>query len=112
MPKELKRDDGFLFISTRPAEGVRNEISKITGFPTKQNDVNALTIGTAKFQTVQKGTSAWLKNPAEDVAAVEAMKKGSSLTITTTSVRGNKTTDRYSLNGLAQALDRVKKECP
>ena len=46
------------------------------------------------------------------MAAVEAMKKGSSLTITTTSVRGNKTTDRYSLNGLAQALDRVKKECP
>lgn len=112
LPKELKRDPGYLFISTRPAEGVRNEISKITGFPTKDNATSEMLIGNTKYVIIQKGSSAWLKNPAEDPAAIETMKKGSTLTIKTISVRGNTTTDRYSLNGLGQALDRVKKECP
>ena len=40
------------------------------------------------------------------------MKKGSTLTTKTVSGKGNVTTDRYSLNGLGQALDRIKKECP
>jgi hypothetical protein len=40
------------------------------------------------------------------------MRKGTTLTAKTSSMRGNVTTDRYSLSGLAQALERVKKECP
>ena len=107
IPKDLKRDPGYLFISTRPSEGVRNEISIITGFPTKNNADGEMTIGGTKYVLVQKDNSAWLKNPAEDPAALETMKKGSTLTAKTTSVRGNATTDRFSLNGLGQALDRV-----
>ena len=112
LPKELKRDPGYLFISTRPSEGVRNEISIITGFPTKDNAAGELAIGTTKYALIQKGTTAWLKNPAEDPAALETMRKGTTLTAKTSSMRGNVTTDRYSLSGLAQALERVKKECP
>lgn len=112
LPKELKRDPGYLFISTRPSEGVRNEISIITGFPTKDNAAGELTIGSTRYELIQKGTTAWLKNPAEDPAALETMRKGTALTAKTSSMRGNVTTDRYSLSGLAQALDRVKKECP
>ncbi len=112
LPKELKRDPGFLFISTRPAEGVRNEISIITGFPTKDNAPGDFAIGSTTYKLVQKGNSAWLGNPAQDPAAIETMKKGSTLTTKTVSGKGNVTTDRYSLNGLGQALDRIKKECP
>jgi hypothetical protein len=39
------------------------------------------------------------------------MRKGKDLTMKSTSVRGNATTDRYSLSGIAQALDRVAQEC-
>ena len=112
LPKGLSRDPGYLFISTRPSEGIRNEISIITGFPTKDNADGEMMIGSTKYMLVMKGNSAWLKNPAEDPAALETMKKGSALTAKTTSKKGNATTDRYSLNGLGQALDRVKKECP
>lgn len=112
LPKGLSRDPGYLFISTRPAEGVRNEISIITGFPVKDNADAEMMIGNTRYVLVQKGNSAWLKNPAEDPAALETMKKGAALTAKTTSKKGNATTDRYSLNGLGQALDRVKKECP
>ena len=111
-PKELKRDDGYMFISARPSENVNNEISFVLGFPTKDNSVGELTIGASKHALVTKGTSAWLKNAAEDNSVVELMKKNKTMTTKTASAKGNATTDTYQLAGLAQALDRIKKECP
>ena len=111
-PKELKRDDGYLFISARPSENVHNEISFVLGFPTKDGSVGELVIGSAKHALVTKGTSAWLKNAAEDNGVVELMKKNKTMTTKTASAKGNATTDTYQLAGLAQALDRIKKECP
>lgn len=112
LPKDLKRDDGFLFISTRPAESVHNEISFVLGFPTKDGSAGEMAIGSTKHPLVTKGTSAWLKNAAEDNNAVELMKKNKTMTIKTSSAKGNATTDNYVLAGLSQALERIKKECP
>jgi hypothetical protein len=41
---------------------------------------------------------------------VDAMRKGGDLTVTGSS-DGFKSTDQYSLKGLAQALDRIGLEC-
>jgi hypothetical protein len=112
LPAGLNRDPGYLFISTRPSEGVRNEVSVVVGFPTKDGADAEAVIGNNSFTLVTKGNSAWMKNAAEDPTIVEAMKKGSALVLKTTSRKGNINTDRYSLSGFAQALDRVKKDCP
>ena len=53
-----------------------------------------------------------MKNPAEESQFIDAMKKGSKLVIKAPSIKGNVTTDTYSLSGLSQALDRVQKDCP
>jgi hypothetical protein len=42
---------------------------------------------------------------------VDAMRKGSELTVKGTSGRGTQSIDEYSLKGLAQALDKIDKEC-
>lgn len=112
LPKTLARGDGYLFISNRPAEGVRNEVSMVLGFPTADGQEGSATIGTANFALITKGEAAWVKNAAEDAAFVDALRKGTSLTLKAKSKKGNESTDRYALNGLVQALDRVKKECP
>lgn len=114
-PGNLTRDPGYIFISTRPGEGVRGEISIIMGFPLKENATNAsAAIGSTTFGLVAKGTNAWVKNAAEESQLIDAMRKGarSKLIVKAPSVKGNVTTDTYSLAGLAQALDRVNKECP
>lgn len=114
-PGGLTRDPGYIFISTRPGEGVRGEISIIMGFPLKENATNAsAAIGSTTFGLVAKGTNAWVKNAAEETQLIDAMRKGarSKLIVKAPSVKGNVTTDTYSLAGLAQALDRVNKECP
>jgi hypothetical protein len=112
LPKTLKRDDGYLFISNRPAEGVRNEVSVVLGFPAKDGSEGSAVIGATSFALVTKGDAAWVKNAAEDAAFVETLRKGQSLTVKAMSKKGNESTDRYALTGFVQALDRVKKECP
>ena len=112
LPKSLKRDPGYLFIASRPGEGVRNEVSVVLGFPAKDGGDGKATVGTTSFALVTKGTAAWVKNAAEDAAFVEAIRRGQQLTVEATSRKGNPSTDRYTLAGVAQALDRVRKECP
>lgn len=110
-PANLKRDPAFVFISTRPSENIRNEISVIMGFPMKDGGDAQAQVGDANFQLISKGTNAWVKNPATEGELIEAMKKGAMLIVKATSLRGNMTTDSYSLSGLSQALERVMKEC-
>jgi invasion protein IalB len=42
---------------------------------------------------------------------IDAMRKGTNVTVKGTSGRGTASTDQYSLKGLAQALDKIEQEC-
>ena len=110
-PHGLQRDPAYVFISNRPGENVREEVSIIMGFPMKEGGGRA-EVGGSGFALIAKGANAWIKNQAEEAKFVDALKKGSKLIIKAPSLRGHLTTDSYSLNGLAQALERVEKECP
>jgi invasion protein IalB len=110
-PANRPRDPVYLFISTRPGENVHNEVSVIIGYQLKpDSEVNA-EIGNNKFVMYTKADGAWLSNAAEEARMVETMRKGADIVITGTSARGTQSTDRYSLKGLSQALDRTAKEC-
>mgnify|MGYP005812185447 CR=1 FL=1 len=111
-PASLKRDPAYIFISSRPEENVHNEISIIMGFRMKDNGDAQADVSGTRFELISKGNNAWIKNPAEEGRFIEAMKRGSKLTIKAASAKGNATTDSYSLAGLAQALERVKRDCP
>lgn len=114
-PASLKRDPGYIFIATRPGEGVRGEIAIIMGYPLKETPGAATAdVGSSSFGLVAKGTNAWVKNAAEESQLTDAMRKGarSKLVVKAPSAKGNASTDTYSLAGLVQALDRVNKECP
>jgi hypothetical protein len=54
---------------------------------------------------------AWIKNVAEEARLIEAMRKGSEMTVRGVSSRGTQTTDQYSLKGVSQAIDRADQEC-
>ena len=110
-PHGLQRDPAYVFISNRPGENVREEVSIIMGFPMKEGGGRAEIAGSG-FALVAKGANAWIKNQAEEAKFVDALKKGSKLIVKASSLRGHMTTDSYSLAGLAQALERVEKECP
>lgn len=112
LPRTLTRDPGFLFITSRPAEQVRNEVSFVLGFAAKESVPGEAVIGTTTFALAPKGRNAWIANAAEENSFIEAARRGQSLNVKVTSGRGNATTDRYSLAGLTQALERMRRECP
>jgi invasion protein IalB len=141
-PASLKRDPGYAFISDRPSEGVRNEVSFIMGFDvsggTGTQTVVADASGDMKpaktpksesrkakaipspvasvdettFDLLPKGANLWVKNAARETALITEMRKGSKLEIRAASLKGNASTDSYSLSGFSQAMDRLQKECP
>jgi invasion protein IalB len=139
-PASLTRDAGYAFISDRPSEGVRNEISFIMGFdvsggdtaesktdakpgekPASKSEAKPKTgaapaplalVDTASFEMLPKGGNLWVKNAAKESALITEMRKGAKLVIKAASLRGHQSIDTYSLTGFGQALDRLQKECP
>lgn len=114
LPKDLKRDAAYLFISSRPSEKVRNEVSIIMGFDVKAGDKTPAeaTVGADKFALASEGSHLWVRDTAKTGAIVDSLRKGAKLIVKAPSLRGNVTTDSYSLTGIGGALDRVQKECP
>jgi invasion protein IalB len=101
-----------MFVSTRPAEKVKDEVSMlITGYSFKPNSEATLTIGGTAFAMYTQNDGAWVKDAAEEARIVEAMRKGSDAVVKATTSRGTQTTDTFSLKGISQALDRVAQEC-
>jgi invasion protein IalB len=111
LPANLNRDPGYIFVSTRPADNVRQEFSVLLGFPLKEDADPSVQIGNDTFALYGRQSGAWIRNVAEEARLIEAMRKGRDLVMKSTSARGNVTTDRYSLSGIAQALDRAAQEC-
>jgi hypothetical protein len=110
-PAGVKRDPSYLFVSTRPAEKVKDEISVIVGYPTKPNVDASAEIGATSFAMYTQNDGAWIKNAADEPKMVAALRSGGDVVIKAESGRGTKTSDTYSLKGLAQALDRAAQEC-
>lgn len=110
-PPNRPRDPAWLFISTRPSEKVKEEVSVIIGYPFKANSDAAVEVGGATFVMYTQNDGAWVKNAAEEARLVEALRKGADATVRGESGRGTKTTDVFSLKGISQALDRTAQEC-
>jgi len=110
-PAGRSRDASYMFVSTRPAEKVRNEVSAIVGYPQKASTDATATIGSSSYAMYTQNDGAWIKNAAEEAQMVDTMKKGGDLVVRSVSGRGTKSTDTYSLKGLAEALDKVAQEC-
>ena len=111
VPAGPSRGAAFAFVSTRPAEKVKDEVSLIIGYPFKPNSEATVEIGGTKFALYTQADGAWIKNAAEETRMIEAMRKASDMVVKGTSGRGTQTTDTFSLKGLEQALNRVGQEC-
>jgi invasion protein IalB len=110
-PPGKPRDPPYMFVASRPAENVKNEVSVAIGYSFKPGADATVEVGSAKFAMYTQSDGAWIKNAAEEARMVEVMRKGSDMVVTGVSARGTQSTDRYSLKGLSQALDRAAQEC-
>ena len=110
-PPNRPRDPAYAFVSTRPSERVVNEVSIMIGYTLKPGSESTLEVGGASYAMYTQGDGLWIKNAAEEERMVEALRKGSDVTVKGVSSKGTETTDTFSLKGLAQALDRLAQDC-
>jgi hypothetical protein len=110
-PPNRPRDAAYMFISSRPSEKVREEVSIIFGYGFKPNADANVEIGGANYAMYTQSDGAWVKNAAEETRLVDAMRKSGDLTVKGTSAKGTASVDVYSLRGLPEALNRVGAEC-
>jgi invasion protein IalB len=110
-PPNRPRNPAYMFISTRPADKVTNEISIIIGYPFKPGTEATAEVGSTTFALYTQQDGAWIKNAAEEAHMVDAMREGQTAVVKGTSIKGTQSTDTYSLRGLVQALDRTGQEC-
>jgi hypothetical protein len=110
-PPDRPRNPIYMFISSRPAEKVSNEVSVIIGYPFKPGTEASAAVGSTAYALYTQQDGAWIKNAAEEAQMVDAMRAGQSAVVKGASAKGTQSTDTFSLKGLSQALDRVGQEC-
>ncbi len=89
-----------------------NQISLRIGYPFKSGSVTTAEIGADKFNMFTEKEFAFIKDRDAELKLINAMKRGSTMTVKGLSARGTLTTDSYSLSGITAALKRMDQECP
>jgi hypothetical protein len=111
IPPDRPRNPIYMFISSRPAEKVSNEVSIIIGYPFKPGTEASAAVGSTTYALYTQQDGAWIKNAPDEAQMVDAMRAGQSAVVKGVSAKGTQSTDTFSLKGLSQALDRVGQEC-
>ncbi len=110
-PAGKTRNPPYMFIASRPADKVSNEVSIIIGYPFKPNSDATIAVGSSSFALYTQQDGAWIKNATEEAQLIEAMRSGQNAVVKGTSAKGTRSTDIFSLKGLAQAVDRTDQDC-
>ena len=110
-PKSNKRE-AKLFVTFRPSEKIKDEISVSPGYEFSKNNSVTATSGKKKikFDIIQQGF-AWIADNKIEVKMISRMKKGSRIMITGYNQNGSQTIDHYSLLGFTKAYNASKKAC-
>jgi hypothetical protein len=110
-PKKLKRDPSRLFVSFRPSENIKNEISVTNGYEFKLKAPVEAKSGKRTYDLFSKGKFAWVVDNDDEKKLIITMKKASRLMIIGNSDKGDQTTDHYSMMGFTKAYNTAKKSC-
>ena len=110
-PKKLKRDPSRLFVSFRPAENIKNEVSVTNGYEFKLKAPVAAKSGKKSYDLFSKGRFAWVVDNKDESRLIVTMKKASRLMIIGMTKKDDQTTDHYSMMGFTKAYNTAKKVC-
>ena len=110
-PPDTAREAPHLYISAWPKDGVKSEVSVFLGFPAKKNTEVTANVPPAGFRMSANDDRAYVQDATQELKLVDAMKKGSKITIAATTQTGTAVSDSYSLSGLGQAIAELQTSC-
>jgi hypothetical protein len=109
-PTSIKRDKSKLFVTFRPTEDIKDEVSITSGHDYKSSTVTASS-GKRKYSFFSQKSFAWLLDDKEEKGFIKLMKKATNVIIKARTTSGAETTDHYSMMGFTKAYNTAKKTC-
>ena len=110
-PKKFERNPSRLFVSFRPIEDIKDEVSTTSGYSFQKEKIVKAKSGKKTFDFFAQENFAWILDTEEEQKFIQAMKKASRVMIIGRTDKGKQTIDHYSLMGFSKAYNTAKKNC-
>ena len=109
-PAAVKRNKSKLFVTFRPSEEIKDEVSLTSGHDYKTSSVSASS-GKRRYSFFSQKDFAWLLDDQEEKKFIQLMKKATDIIVKARTTKGAETTDHYSMMGFTKAYNTAKKAC-
>ena len=109
-PAAIKRNKSKLFVTFRPSEEVKDEVSLTSGHDYKTSSVTASS-GKRRYSFFSQKDFAGLLDDQEEKKFIQLMKKATDIIVKARTTKGAETTDHYSMMGFTKAYNTAKKAC-
>ena len=109
-PASIKRDKSKLFVTFRPSENIKDEVSMTSGHDYKSSTVTASS-GKKRYSFFSQKNFAWLLDDQEERGFIKTMKRATNVIVKARTTKGAETTDHYSMMGFTKAYNTAKKTC-
>ncbi len=109
-PAAVKRNKSKLFVTFRPSEEIKDEVSLTSGHDYKTSSVTASS-GKRKYSFFSQKDFAWLLDDQEEKKFIQLMKRATDIIVKARTTKGAETTDHYSMMGFTKAYNTAKKAC-
>ena len=110
-PKTSERE-ARLFISFRPNEKIKDEISITAGYIFNKKNLITAKSGKNKYIfDIAAENFAWIADDKQEKKMIKIMKRGSRIMVTGYNQKGSQTIDHYSLLGFTKAYKASKANC-
>lgn len=103
--------EAYLYLTNRPAEGIRNEFNLVAGFAFAPGQPATVTVGGQSFELFTEKDAAWLLDPSLGDSLASAIRAGSTLVVDGTSQAGIRVQQVYSLSGATAASRAIEGGC-
>ena len=109
-PASIQREKSKIFVTFRPSESIKDEVSLTSGHDYKSSTVTASS-GKKRYSFFSQKNFAWLLDDQEEKNFIKLMAKATNLIIKARTTNGAETTDHYSMMGFTKAYNTAKKTC-
>lgn len=101
----------YATISNWPDRKVRGTLHLVLSRDVADKTGVRLAVGDKRFTLVANGRNAWAKDARDDAAIIAALRSATRMSESASSAKGGTFTDRYTLTGVATAMDAATVAC-
>jgi hypothetical protein len=110
-PQGGRREGPHIYVTAWPKAGIKAEISVLVGASLNKNAEIQISVDGNRFELFPDGDRAYVSDADDELKLLDAMRRGRTMTVTSTSAEGKQMRDTYSLLGLTAAIQSMSSGC-